>query len=184
MDTKGGTASATSTVTVKFTPEAQRMDDIVFAAGSSRVNNCGKRLLLEVLTDKLKNDPNAQVFLIGHMDKSEKIVARRGRKVVATAVDKRRVLNVAAVLSAGTAICPSMDLSRVKVGYAGTDDTSAPMLDFCGTSTVVKGGKPDSRIGYRRAEVWFVPGGANMPASSVSMQDPPAAAVKALGCPR
>ena len=160
------------------------MDDIVFAAGSSRVNNCGKRLLLEVLTDKLKNDPNAQVFLIGHMDKSEKIVARRGRKVVATAVDKRRVLNVAAVLSAGTGICPSMDLSRVKVGYAGTDDTSAPMLDFCGTSTVVKGGKPDSRIGYRRAEVWFVPGGANMPASSVSMQDPPAAAVKALGCPR
>ena len=77
-----------------------------------------------------------------------------------------------------------MDLSRVKVGYAGTDDTSAPKLDFCGTSTVVKGGKPDARIGYRRVEVWFVPGGANMPASSVTIQDPPVAAVKALGCPR
>ncbi len=183
-DTKGRMASASSTVTVKFTPLAQRMDDIVFAAGSSRVNNCGKRLLLEVLSDKLKNDPNAQAILIGHMDKSEKLVARRGRKVIPTAVDHRRVLNVAAVLSAGTGICPSMDLSRVKVGYAGTADTSAPMLDFCGTSTVVKGGKPDTRIGYRRVEVWFVPGGANMPASSVTIQDPSVAAVKALGCPR
>lgn len=183
-DTKGGTASGTSTVTVKFTPEAQRIDDIVFAAGSSRVNNCGKRLLLEVLSDKLKNDPNAQVILIGHMDKSEKIMAQRGRKVIPNAMDQRRVLNVAAVLSAGTGICPSIDLSRVKIGYAGMDDTSAPMLDFCGTSTVVKGGTSDSRIGYRRVEVWFVPGGANMPASSVTIQDPPAATVKALGCPR
>ena len=184
-DANGGSATATTTVTVKSTPVAQRLDDIVFAAGSSRVNNCGKRLLLEVLTDKMKADPNAQVVLIGHLDKSEQAVVRKGSKrTVATNSDKRRALNVAAVLSAGTGICSALDLGRVKVGYAGTEETSAPMLDFCGTSTVIKGGKPDPRIGYRRVEVWLVPGGATMPSSTVSFIDPPADAVKALGCPK
>ncbi len=181
-DELGATATATATVTIRSLPLAEKLDDLFFAANSSRVNNCDKRILLEVLAAKLKSDPNSQVILIGHMDKSEEMRASRSRKPVVQP-DHSRVLNSAAVLTAGTGICPAMDLSRVKVGYAGTDNSTPAKLDFCGTSTVVKGGKADAKIEYRRVEVWFVPGGAKMP-STVALEDLPADAVKALGCPK
>ena len=181
-DELGANATATSTVTVRSLPLAEKLDDLFFAAGSSRVNNCDKRILLEVLAAKLKSDPNSQVILIGHMDPSEEMRASRSRKTI-TQLDHSRAMNSAAVLTAGTGICPSMDLSRVKVGYAGTDNSTPAKLDFCGTSTVVKGGRADAKIEYRRVEIWFVPGGAKMPAT-VALEDLPAETVKALGCPK
>ena len=180
-DELGATATSNATVTVRSLPLAEKLDDLFFAPRSSRVNNCDKRILLEVLAAKLKSDPNSQVILIGHMDASEEVRATRNRKV--TQPDHSRALNAAAVLTAGTGICPSMDLSRVKVGYAGTDNSTPAKLDFCGTSTVVKGGKPDPKIEYRRVEIWFVPGGAKMP-STIALEDLPADTVKALGCPK
>ena len=56
----------------------------------------------------LRDDPNATVILIGHRDEREKSRA-------AATVDRSRTLNTAAVISAGTGICPSLELSRVKV---------------------------------------------------------------------
>ena len=109
-DQKGGTSSAVSDVTVTLSPEARRLDDIVFPANSARVNNCAKRLLLEQLTPMLREDPNATVILIGHRDEREK-----GR--AAARLDRARALNAAAVLSAGTGICPQLELSRVKVSW-------------------------------------------------------------------
>ena len=107
------TASAPAQVTVTLTAQARRLDDIVFPQSSSRVNNCAKRLLLEELTPMLRNDPDSKVVLIGHRDTTEKSRADAH-------IDEARVINAAAVLSAGKGICPSLDLSRVLVNSVGT----------------------------------------------------------------
>jgi outer membrane protein OmpA-like peptidoglycan-associated protein len=178
-DRTGATATDTAELTVTSKPVARRLDDLVFPANSSRVNNCAKRLLLEVLTPMLRDDPNAKVILIGHRDSSEKV----------TTLDRARVLNAAAVLSAGTGICPLLELSRIQGAWVGTDQSSPTKPSFCGTSTDVKekAGQAvvdsDQKAQFRRVEVWVVPGGADMPAG-VSVKDLPAPAVKALGCPR
>ncbi|HWQ54985.1 MAG TPA: outer membrane beta-barrel protein [Bryobacteraceae bacterium] len=182
-DQKGGTSSAVSDVTVTLSPEARRLDDIVFPANSARVNNCAKRLLLEQLTPMLREDPNATVILIGHRDEREK-----GR--AAARLDRARALNAAAVLSAGTGICPQLELSRVKVGSVGSDQSSPVKPLLCGASTDVKerSGQTvrssDQRAQFRRVEVWIVPGGAAMPAGVTGVQDAPASEVQKLGCPK
>ncbi len=185
-DQKNQTASATAPVTVTLTAQTKRLDDIVFPLNSSRVNNCAKRLLLEELTPMLRADPDAKVILIGHRDTGERVV--RGRNPVQ--VDEARVLDAAAVLSAGKGICPSLDLSRVKVNWVGTDQTSEARPALCGTSTNVKerGGQgvkeSDKRAEYRRVEIWFVPGGADIPANLSGLQDAPSSLIQAKGCPK
>jgi outer membrane protein OmpA-like peptidoglycan-associated protein len=181
-DPRGGTGVGMTDVTVTLSPEARRLDDIIFPANSARVNNCAKRLLMEQLTPMLRDDPNATVILIGHRDEKEKGKA-------AAKLDRVRALNAAAVLSAGVGICPMLELSRVKVNWVGTDQASATRPLFCGASTDVKerSGQTvkssDTRAQFRRVEVWIVPGGAAMPAG-VNVQDVPAAEVKKLGCPK
>ena len=178
-DRTGATATDSAELTVTSKPVARRLEDLVFPANSSRVNNCAKRLLLEVLTPILRDDPNAKVILVGHRDSSEKV----------TTLDRARVLNAAAVLSAGTGICPLLELSRVEGAWVGTDQTSPTKPSFCGTSTDVKEksgqavADSDMKAQFRRVEVWVIPGGADMPAG-VSAQPLPGPTVKALGCPR
>jgi flagellar motor protein MotB len=53
---------------------------VLFASGSSRVNNCGKRVLLEVLAPRLRDDPEARVLLIGHADEAENGPRARTKK--------------------------------------------------------------------------------------------------------
>jgi hypothetical protein len=185
-DQKNQTASATAPVTVTLTTAAKRLDDIVFPANNSRVNNCAKRLLIEELTPMLRADPDAKVVLIGHRDERERVV--KGKTPVQ--VDEARVLNAAAVLSAGKGICPQLDLSRVQVNWVGTDQASETHPAFCGTSTNVKerGGQSvkesDTRAQYRRVEIWFIPGGADMPSNLTGLQPAPASAIQAKGCPK
>ena len=182
-DQKGGTGTATADVTVTLSPEARRLDDIVFPANNARVNNCAKRLLLEQLTPMLRDDPSATVVLIGHRDEREK-----GR--AAAGLDRLRTLNAAAVLSAGTGICPQLELNRVKVNWVGSDQSSPAKPLLCGTSTEVKerSGQAvttsDQRAQFRRVEVWIVPGGAAMPEGLTGLKDVPEADVKKLGCPK
>jgi opacity protein-like surface antigen len=184
-DPQGRTARAESTVIVKLAPVAQRLDDIVFAQGDARVNNCGKRLLLELVAPKLQQDPRAKVVLVGHVHDSEQRV-RRGRRA-AVALDRERVLNTAAVISAGTGICPAMELNRVLAGFAGTSQKSRTMPAFCGSSTERRASRvnaADIRAPFRRVEVWIVPEGATMPQEAGQVSAAPASAVKAKGCPR
>jgi len=182
-DAKGGTGSGTADLNVTLNPEARRLDDLVFPANSARVNNCGKRLLLEELTPMLRDDPGATVILIGHRDTSEKGKA-------AAKLDEARVIDAAAVLSAGTGICPQLELSRVKVNWVGTDQSSTPRPSLCGESTNVKekAGQAvkasDTRAQFRRVEVWFVPSGAEIPAGLTGLKDAPASDIKAKGCPK
>jgi outer membrane protein OmpA-like peptidoglycan-associated protein len=175
-DTKGQTANANGNVTVNLKPAASRQD-IVFANRSSRVNNAAKRYLIEQLTPRLRDDPNSSVILIGHRDMSE-----TGR--ANATLDTQRVLNTAAVLSAGKGVCPSLDLSRVQVSSAGTDQTAPPM-PFGDASVKERSGESttDQRAQFRRVEVWFVPGGADKPALS-GLQPAPAKEIQAKGCPK
>jgi outer membrane protein OmpA-like peptidoglycan-associated protein len=178
-DAKNRTASAPATVNVTLTPQAKRLDDIVFQSNSARVNNCGKRLLLEELTPMLRNDPNAKVILIGHRDNGERVALK---------LDENRTLNAAAILSAGKGICPSLDLSRILVHYAGTDQSSDTRPALCGSSTTERSGQAvrdsDKRAQFRRVEVWIVPGGADMPAGTSGYTAAPDRETKAKACPR
>jgi outer membrane protein OmpA-like peptidoglycan-associated protein len=183
-DAKNQTVSRQAPVTVTLNPEARRLDDVVFPNMSSRVNNCGKRLLLEELTPMLRNDPGAKVILIGHRDEHEK-----GGKT-ALALDETRVLNSAAVLSAGKGICPQLDLSRIMMKAVGTDQSSTPRPALCGASTNVKEKsgqvikESDKNAEYRRVEVWIVPSGAADPAGVTGLTPVPADRVSKLGCPK
>jgi hypothetical protein len=178
-DRTGATGTASADLTVTSKPTARRLEDLIFPTNSARVNNCAKRLLLEVLTPILRSDPNAKVILIGHRDAAERV----------TTLDRQRVLNAAAVLSAGQGICPQLEVSRIQGAWVGTDQSSPTKPSFCGTSTEVKEKtgqaviESDTKAQFRRVEVWVVPGGADMP-PGVTAQDLPGAAVKALGCPR
>jgi outer membrane protein OmpA-like peptidoglycan-associated protein len=182
-DSKNQTASAAADVTVTLTAQARRLDDIVFPQNSSRVNNCAKRLLLEELTPMLRSDPNAKVILIGHRDATE-------RARMNPPLDEARVINAAAVLSAGKGICPSLDLSRLQVNWVGTEQSSETRPALCGTSTNVRelGGQAirqsDTHAQYRRVEIWIVPGGADMPAGISGLMAAPAPQIQAKGCPR
>ena len=182
-DQKNQTAAANADVTVTLKSEARRLDDIVFPQMSARVNNCAKRVLLEQLTPMLRNDPQAKVILIGHRDEAEK--GRLGSKM-----DEARVINAAAVLSAGTGICPQLDLSRIMWKAAGTDQSAETRPALCGTSTDVKElGRSaikgtDKKVQFRRVEIWIVPGGADMPAGLTGLQAVPEKDVKTKGCPK
>ncbi len=175
---KGGEGRSTTTVTVIQKPRATKTE-VNFPKGSARVNNCGKRLLLQDLTQKLQADPQATVILIGHVDSSERSMRT---------LDRQRVLSTAAVLSAGKGICPALDLGRVKVAWVGTDQKSDPKPTMCEVSVKERRNQyvkdNDDKAKFRRVEVWFVPSGADMPADLPALQEPPAKAVKALGCPR
>jgi outer membrane protein OmpA-like peptidoglycan-associated protein len=182
-DAKNQTASASANVTVKLIAQARRLDDIVFPQGSARVNNCAKRLLLEELTPMLKADPDAKVILIGHRDVSEK-----GKAM--SKLDEARVVNAAAVLSAGKGICPSLDLGRVMVNSVGTDQNDETRPALCGTSTNVKekGGQgvkeSDKRAPFRRVEIWIIPGGADTPGNLSGLKPAPMKEIQAKGCPK
>jgi hypothetical protein len=176
-DRIGQTAVAPGSITVILRAEASRRD-IVFANRSSRVNNAGKRYLIEELTPQLHADANSTVTLIGHRDTSETDRALAD-------LDTQRVLNTAAVLSAGTGVCPALDLSRVQAKSAGTDQTDPP-LPFGDASVKERAGESatDQRAQFRRVEVWFVPGGAEVPPGLRNLQPVSVTDVRAKGCPR
>jgi outer membrane protein OmpA-like peptidoglycan-associated protein len=166
-------------VAVTERPTARRLDDLLFAKGSGRVNNCAKRLLIEELTPLLRDNPDWTVVLVGHRDEQEP-----------ANLDRVRAQNAAAVISAGTGICPSLELNRVKIDTVGTNQSSTPRPAFCGASTGIKERsgqgvtETDNRAQFRRVEVWVVPAGAEMPEGLRNAKDAPVEVIKKLGCPR
>jgi len=105
-DETGKTASQSTTITVNCEPQFVRLDDVVFAKNNARVNNCGKRLLIDDASNRLSSG-EYDVVLVGHRDSDEAENAptarTRGRRRAATpptALDEQRVLNAAAVSAA------------------------------------------------------------------------------------
>ena len=176
-----GAAQATIVVKKKATIVAKRLPDVIFPVGSARVNNCGKRLLLEELKALTNSDPAGKVVLVGHTTDSESKWP---------GLDEKRALNAAAVISAGQGICTSFPASQIAIAAAGTSQNGVdPQPNFCGTSVGAERpgqsvNEADDTAKYRRVEVWFVPSGGILPASVTASKDAASLSVSSLGCPR
>jgi len=178
-----GSVDAEATVVVKKRPAvAKRLPDIVFPANQARVNNCGKRVLLEELKPYTAANPGGKVVLVGHTTEKE-----------ASGLDQQRALNAAAVISAGKGICQSFSASQILVSAVGAADNGADYQSyFCGTSNIAPAEElagqivkqTDNDAKFRRVEVWFVPAGGVLPESLKEYKDAASLSVTGLGCPR
>jgi outer membrane protein OmpA-like peptidoglycan-associated protein len=186
-DARGGTGSVNIPVAVNLAAlQVQRLDDIIFAQNNARVNNCGKRILLEDLYPQLTQHPDWDLVLVGHTAADERAGGR------GTPLDRQRLMNVAAALTGGSDTCSALEPSRVRFSLAGTDQNSEPKPAFCGTSTrtsvteragqTISGDDPNAKL--RRVEIYLVPKGAALPEGVSQLQVVPQADLKALGCPR
>src|SRR5262249_50197884 len=95
-DHGGATGDAPLGVKKKTGITATRLPDIIFPDSSPRVNNCGKRVLLEELKALTDKDPGGRVVFVGHVTEKEKNPGN---------LDRQRAMNAAAVISAGEGIC-------------------------------------------------------------------------------
>jgi hypothetical protein len=176
-------ASAQTQIVVKKKAAllAKRLPDVVFALGSDRVNNCGKRVLLEELKAVAASDPTGTVVFVGH---------RTDNESKWPGLDEKRALNAAAVISAGQGICTAFPAGQIQVSASGAAQNGVePMPNFCGASAVSERpgqqvSETDETAKYRRVEVWFVPTGGVFPASVAAHQTAAALSVGALGCPK
>ena len=190
-DNCGKTVSQTTNITVNCTPQWVRLDDVIFAKNNTRVNNCGKRLLIDDAAQRMANG-DYDIILVGHRDTDEdaKVSAgkKRGRRAAAAGpdLDEQRVLNAAAILSGGTGTCGKVDISRIKMDVVGTDQTSESRTGQCGTSATQerKGSETSEADKNRRVEIYLVPHNSTvLPPAVKNAQPVPEAEVKALGCP-
>jgi outer membrane protein OmpA-like peptidoglycan-associated protein len=189
-DAAGKSATKTDTINVKCEPLYIRLDDIVFAKNNARVNNCGKRILIDEVAPRL-SDPNYTVVLVGHTDQDENPnVPGRGRKAPQRGLDEARVLNAAAVLTGGTGTCGKVDPSQVTVDWVGNDQTSEARPGICGTSPTRaeqkerRTSKVTDADKLRRVEVYLVPKGQPAPPAAKNPKPLPADTMKQLGCPK
>lgn len=187
-DSKGGSASASTNVTVNLQAQATHFGDILFPRNSARVNNCGKRVLIEQLYPMLTANPNYDVVLVGHIGEGETPRVGRGRR--ARGLDQERVLQTAGVLSGGSGTCSSLDPGRIKGSWVGATQQTPSLPTSCAVSTTA----PKERRGQavedtdaaknRRVEIWLVPRGMAPPAAATNAGELPAAELKAIGCPK
>ncbi|HMD48490.1 MAG TPA: PKD domain-containing protein [Bryobacteraceae bacterium] len=185
-DTRGGSASASADVTVNLGATARHFGDIVFPKDSARVNNCGKRILIEQLYPELTANPNYDVVLVGHIDSSE--VPRRGSNRNRT-LDHDRVLQTAGVLSGGGGTCASLDRTRIKGEWVGATQESETIPTSCSVSTTAPKERRGSEVNSdeaknRRVEIWLVPKGMPLPSAARDAKDLPDAELTRVGCPK
>lgn len=191
-DEAGKTVSRTVDITVNCPPQWVRLPDVVFAKNNARVNNCGKRILIDQAAPQAGDQYD--IVLVGHRDTDEQeYIRQRGRRrrgAPQMSIDEQRTLNCAAVLSAGTGTCGHADPSRIKVDWVGTDQTSPPQPGICGTSNLPstkerRGSQVSEADKNRRVEVYLVPRNSQtMPPAVKNIKPLPEREVKALGCPR
>jgi len=165
--------SATTTIEVVRSAVVMpvRLPDVLFPAGNSRVNNCGKRILLEQLRAYYERDSSGTVVLVGHTSSDE----------TNDKLAQERVDNAAAIITAGTGICLSIPKTQVQVSAPGADQNGVPYESgFCRSSVGPIG--PNTEM--RRVEVWFVPSGGQIPSSVTNSQSVSSLSIGNLGCPK
>jgi outer membrane protein OmpA-like peptidoglycan-associated protein len=193
-DETGKTASQSTTITVDCPQQQIRLDDVVFAKNNARVNNCGKRLLIDDAARRMASG-DYDIVLVGHRAEDEsanvRAARRRGRgrrgAEAGQSLDEARTLNCAAVLTGGGGTCASIDPAHVRVDWVGTDQTSDPRPGQCVTSNVKerRGSAVTDADKNRRVEIYLVPRGSQtMPPAVKNIKPLPEREVKALGCPK
>ena len=191
-DETGKSVSQTTTISVNCPPQFKRLPDVVFAKNSPRVNNCGKRILIDEAAQQAGSAYD--ILLVAHRASDERETispARKGRRAqAARTLDEQRALNAAAVLMNDTKTCGTVDPSQIKIDVEGTDQTSTPDPGLCGASNLPsqkerKGSMVTDADKERRVEVYLVPKGSQaMPPAAKNAKAVPEAVVKAIGCPR
>jgi outer membrane protein OmpA-like peptidoglycan-associated protein len=190
-DEAGKTASQTTQITVNCPAQFVRLDDVIFAKNNARVNNCGKRVLIDNAAPQVASG-DYDIVLVGHRDTDEqenvRAARRRGRHAPPpNSLDEQRALNAAAVLSGGTGTCGKVDPSRIKIDWVGTDQTSESKPGLCGTSNIKerRGQATTEADKNRRVEVYLVPhNSTSMPPAVKNARPLPTDQMKALGCPK
>jgi len=188
----GKTATQSTQITVNCPPQFVRLSDIIFAKNKSRVNNCGKRVLIDEAAPRVANG-DYDIVLVGHRDADEATNepgVRKRKGVEQNSLDEQRALNAAAVLSGGTGTCAKVDPSRIKIDWVATDQTSDPQPGLCGTSNLPaqkerKGAAVTDADKNRRVEVYLVPhSSSTMPPAVKNARPLPDDQMKLLGCPK
>jgi len=186
-DSKGASGTASTDITVNLAVTVKHFGDVLFPKDSARVNNCGKRVLIEQLYPMLTANENYDVVLVGHIDPSEVPPSAKSKKN--RNLDRDRVLDVAGVLSGGSGTCTSLPSSRIKGVWVGATQESESVPTSCAVSTEA----PKERRGAaveaneaknRRVEIWLVPKGMPLPAAARDAKDLPEADLKKIGCPK
>jgi outer membrane protein OmpA-like peptidoglycan-associated protein len=179
-DDSGAAANCTTAIRVTTEPQSFHYGDLLFGEGSARVNNAAKRVLIERLYPQLTGDFRGYTLvLVGHMDRSE-----RGMRNL----DRSRVMDAAAALTAAKGACMSLEPSRIQADWVGVSDSEYKEADTAGAKTVERPADMiranDARAKNRRVEVWLIPNGKPMPPSVKQARTLPAAELTRLGCPR
>jgi hypothetical protein len=198
-DETGKTASQSTTITVNCQNLGPiRLDDVVFARNNARVNNCGKRLLIDDAARRMASG-DYDIVLVGHRAADEETSVpgggrarrgartRRGGPEAGMPLDEARTLNCAAVLTGGGGTCGNVDPSHVRVDWVGTDQTSDPRPGQCVTSNIKerRGSKVTDADKNRRVEIYLVPRSSQqMPPAVKNIKPLPEREVRALGCPK
>ncbi len=189
-DETGHSASQSVNFLVDYPAQFKRLPDVIFAKDSARVNNCGKRLLIEQAVPQA--GAAFDILLIGHRtsDELESVPTIGRTSLHSSTLDRQRLLSVSAVLTAGRGVCGNLDLSQVRIYAAGTEQISPADPGFCGTSTVPltaerSGAAVSETDKERRVEVYLIPKGSSVlpPAARNGVVVSPAGA-KVLGCPK
>lgn len=165
-----------------------QLDDVIFTKGGTRVNNCGKRVIDQAF-ERAASMGDYDVLLVGHYDAVEKNIKVRDRKTrTSRTLDEERVLNVAAVLSAGVEPCKRLDRNRIKVAYVGAEQLSPFKTSLCEATVKERGGSKinakDGNAKNRRVEVWLVPKSGPNPNGIGGIQNAPADAIASKACPK
>jgi outer membrane protein OmpA-like peptidoglycan-associated protein len=163
-----------------------QLSDINFGTNSARVNNCAKRVLGNELYPQLTASSyrDYDVVLVGHRDANEKETT--GKKPAVSTLDRDRVMNAAAFLTARGKTCKDLELTRVKAAWVGTEQKNDFRSNFCDGSTVEVRrdaiSSADDNVKNRRVEIWLVPKGTALPDLGpvfASTDD-----ITALACPK
>ncbi len=176
-DETNHSASQSAIITVNYPALYKRLADVVFAKNGARVNNCGKRILIEQAAPQAGSA--FDILLVGHRTSDEM-----------ANLDQRRLLAAAAVLTGGRGTCANLDLSQIRISAAGTNQASPPDPALCGTSNFApsverRGAAASESDKERRVEVYLVPKGSQiLPPAADNASTVSPNAVKALGCPK
>jgi hypothetical protein len=111
-----GTATTTIDVIKQAVIAAIRLPDVLFQANSARVNNCGKRILLEQLRAYFERDSTGTVVLVGHSSSDE----------TPANLAEQRALNAAAVITAGTGVCLAIPQSQCRSAHPAPSRMESP----------------------------------------------------------
>jgi hypothetical protein len=182
-DDFGGTVSCTSSIRVSTTPQTTHYGDIVFGEGSARINNCAKRVLIERVYPQLTGAYQGYTLvLVGHIDPSER---------ASRTLDRQRVMNAAAVLTAGKDTCTALEPSRITADWVATNDTEYKETPCSVSFEAAPAERPadrvnpnDARAKNRRVEIWLVPPGKSLPSSVREAHPLPLPELQRLACPK